>query len=115
MNVYVWEVSRRLAAAGVAVEIFTRATEAGAPPIETVADRLQVRHIVAGPFQGLRKEDLPGQMCALSAGVLRAEAHRPEGWFDLVHSHYWLSGQVGWVAKERWGCRWSTPCTPWRR
>src|SRR6185312_4242974 len=25
------------------------------------------------------------------------------GWYDLVHSHYWLSGQVGWLAKERWG------------
>ncbi|MCB0915169.1 MAG: D-inositol-3-phosphate glycosyltransferase [Actinobacteria bacterium] len=103
MNVYVWEVSKRLAAAGVAVEIFTRATDSTQPAVEQVADRLLVRHIVAGPFQGLRKEDLPGQMCALSAGVLRAEAARPEGWYDLIHSHYWLSGQVGWVAKERWG------------
>jgi D-inositol-3-phosphate glycosyltransferase len=102
MNVYVWEVSRRLAAAGVQVEIFTRATDSGQPPTEQVADGLLVRHIEAGPFQGLRKEDLPGQLCALSAGVLRAEAARPPGWFDLVHSHYWLSGQVGWVAKERW-------------
>lgn len=102
MNVYVWEVSRRLAAAGVAVEVFTRATDSRQPAVEQVAERLTVRHIVAGPFQGLRKEDLPGQLCALSAGVLRAEASRPEGWFDLLHSHYWLSGQVGWVATERW-------------
>ncbi|MDQ1249405.1 MAG: D-inositol-3-phosphate glycosyltransferase [Actinomycetota bacterium] len=102
MNVYVWEVSRRLAAAGVAVEVFTRATDSSQPATEQIADRLTVRHVVAGPFQGLRKEDLPGQLCALSAGVLRAEASRPEGWFDLLHSHYWLSGQVGWVAKERW-------------
>lgn len=102
MNVYVWEVSRRLAAAGVAVEIFTRATDSAQPPAQQVADGLLVRHIEAGPFQGLRKEDLPGQLCALSAGVLRAEAARPPGWFDLVQSHYWLSGQVGWVAKERW-------------
>lgn len=102
MNVYVWEVSRRLAAAGIGVEVFTRATDSRQPSLERVADRLTVRHIVAGPFQGLRKEDLPGQMCALSAGVLRAEAARPEGWFDVIHSHYWLSGHVGWVAKERW-------------
>lgn len=102
MNVYVWEVSRRLAANGIAVEVFTRATQRHQPTIERVADGLTVRNIVAGPFQGLRKEDLPGQLCAMSAGVLRAEAARPEGWFDLIHSHYWLSGQVGWVAKERW-------------
>jgi D-inositol-3-phosphate glycosyltransferase len=35
--------------------------------------------------------------------VLRAEAAREPGWYDVVHSHYWLSGQVGWLAKERWG------------
>ena len=35
--------------------------------------------------------------------MLRAEAARPPGYYDLVHSHYWLSGQVGWLAKDRWG------------
>ena len=35
--------------------------------------------------------------------MLRAEAARPPGYYDLIHSHYWLSGQVGWLAKERWG------------
>jgi D-inositol-3-phosphate glycosyltransferase len=35
--------------------------------------------------------------------VLREEAAHEPGWYDLVHSHYWLSGQVGWLAKERWG------------
>jgi D-inositol-3-phosphate glycosyltransferase len=39
----------------------------------------------------------------MTAGVLRREAARREGWYDLIHSHYWLSGQVGWLAKERWG------------
>ena len=28
--------------------------------------------------------------------------HEP-GWYDVVHSHYWLSGQVGWLARDRWG------------
>ena len=35
--------------------------------------------------------------------MLRAEALHEPGWYDLVHSHYWLSGQVGWLARERWG------------
>lgn len=102
MNVYVDNVARRLAAAGVEVEIFTRATSSDQPPVDAVAPGLKVRHLQAGPFQGLRKEDLPSQLCALSAGVLRVEAAHQEGWFDLVHSHYWLSGQVGWLATERW-------------
>ena len=42
-------------------------------------------------------------MCAFTTGVLRAEAAHAPGYYDLVHSHYWLSGQVGWLAKERWG------------
>jgi D-inositol-3-phosphate glycosyltransferase len=102
MNVYVTEVARRLAARGVEVDIFTRATSGDLDPAVLMDDGVLVRHITAGPFQGLAKEDLPGQLCAVTSGVLRVEATRPEGWYDLVHSHYWLSGQVGWLAAERW-------------
>ena len=62
-----------------------------------------MRHIIAGPFEGLDKEDLPGQLCSFAAGVMRAEARREAGFYDVIHSHYWLSGQVGYLAKERWG------------
>lgn len=102
MNVYVVETARRLAEAGVEVEVFTRATSSALAPCVELAPGVTVRHVTAGPFEGLRKEDLPAQLCAVTAGVLRAEAARPEGWFDLVHSHYWLSGQVGWLAADRW-------------
>src|SRR5207248_4493714 len=97
------EVARRLAEAGVEVEIFTRAAASELPPVAEMAPGVLVRHIVSGPFEGLAKEDLPGQLCAFTNGVLRAEASRAPGWYDLVHSHYWLSGQVGWLAKDRWG------------
>jgi len=103
MNVYIVEVARRLAEAGVEVEIFTRAAASELPPVAEMAPGVLVRHIVSGPFEGLAKEDLPGQLCAFTNGVLRAEASRAPGWYDLVHSHYWLSGQVGWLAKDRWG------------
>ncbi|GGM70593.1 D-inositol-3-phosphate glycosyltransferase [Dactylosporangium sucinum] len=103
MNVYIVEVAERLARAGVEVEIFTRATNSDLPPVVEMAPGVLVRHVVAGPFEGLAKEDLPAQLCAFTGGVLRAEAARPLGWYDLVHSHYWLSGQVGWLAKDRWG------------
>jgi D-inositol-3-phosphate glycosyltransferase len=103
MNVYIVEVSRRLAEAGVEIEIFSRATASDLPPVVEMAPGVQVRHVIAGPFEGLAKEDLPAQLCAFTSGVLRAEAARAPGWYELVHSHYWLSGQVGWLAKERWG------------
>ena len=47
MNVYVLEVSRRLAAAGVEVEVFTRATSSEQPATEHVADRLTVHNVMA--------------------------------------------------------------------
>ena len=103
MNVYVVETSKRLAALGVEVEVFTRATSSDLPPVVELAPGVTVRHVTAGPFEGLSKEDLPAQLCALTSGVLRAEAQQEPGWYDVVHSHYWLSGQVGWLATERWG------------
>lgn len=103
MNVYIVEMSKRLAALGVEVEIFTRATRRDLPPVVEMAPGVLVRHVTAGPFEGLSKEDLPAQLCAFTSGVLRTEAMREPGYYDLVHSHYWLSGQVGWLAKERWG------------
>jgi D-inositol-3-phosphate glycosyltransferase len=102
LNVYVVEVSKRLAERGIEVEIFTRKTGSGLPMHSEIAPGVHVRHVIAGPFEGLGKEDLPGQLCAFAQGVMRAEAARPEGWYDLVHSHYWLSGQVGWLAADRW-------------
>lgn len=102
MNVYVVETAKRLAESGIEVEIFTRSTSSILPPSIEMVPGVTVRHVTAGPFEGLLKQDLPGQLCAVTAGVMRAEAARPEGWYDLIHSHYWLSGQVGWLAKERW-------------
>ena len=103
MNVYVAEVAKELAARGVEVDIFTRATTGTIPPFVELVPGVSVRHITAGPYEGLGKADLPGQLCAFAAGVMRAAAARPEGWYDVLHSHYWLSGQVGWLAADRWG------------
>jgi D-inositol-3-phosphate glycosyltransferase len=102
LNVYVVETSKRLAERGVEVEVFTRATSSDLPPVYEHSPGVTVRHLTAGPFEGLSKEDLPAQLCALTSGLLRVEAQHDAGYFDVVHSHYWLSGQVGWLATERW-------------
>jgi D-inositol-3-phosphate glycosyltransferase len=102
MNVYVLQSALQMAARGVAVEIFTRATSSADAPLVQVAPGVLVRNVVAGPFEGLDKYDLPTQLCAFAAGVLRAEATHEPGYYDIVHSHYWLSGQVGWLARDRW-------------
>ena len=103
MNVYIVETATRMARRGVDVEIFTRATSSDLPPVAELAPGVLVRHVAAGPFEGLGKNDLPSQLCAFTAGVLRTEARHEPGYYDVVHSHYWLSGQVGWLARDRWG------------
>ena len=102
MNVYIVETARRLAERGVEVEIFTRATSGELPPTVDLAPGVLVRHLPAGPFEPMAKEDLPGLLCSFSTGLLRVEAQHEPGYFDLVHSHYWLSGQVGTLAQDRW-------------
>ena len=102
MNVYVLQSALQMAHRGVEVEIFTRATSSADEPVVRVAPGVLVRNVVAGPFEGLDKYDLPTQLCAFTAGVLRAEATHEPGYYDIVHSHYWLSGQVGWLARDRW-------------
>ena len=103
MNVYVVQTAVRMARRGVQVEIFTRATSSENPPVAELVPGVLVRHVAAGPFEGLGKDDLPSQLCAFTAGVLRTEARHDPGHYDVVHSHYWLSGQVGWLARDRWG------------
>jgi D-inositol-3-phosphate glycosyltransferase len=103
LNVYVVEVAKRLADRGVEVEIFTRAVSRDAPQLAELVPGVLVRHVPAGPFEELDKTDLPAQLCQFTFEVLRAEAAHDPGRYDLVHAHYWLSGQVGLVARQRWG------------
>ncbi|HJY56510.1 MAG TPA: D-inositol-3-phosphate glycosyltransferase [Streptosporangiaceae bacterium] len=103
LNVYVVEVSKRLAERGIEVEIFTRAVSRDTPPTVELVPGVLVRNVVAGPFEELDKNALPGQICPFTFGVLRTEAAYAPGRYDLLHAHYWLSGQVAAVAAERWG------------
>ncbi|MFJ4653037.1 D-inositol-3-phosphate glycosyltransferase [Nocardia sp. NPDC088792] len=102
MNVYVLQTAIELAKRGTEVEIFTRATSSNDEPVVEAAPGVLVRNVVAGPFEGLDKHDLPTQLCPFAAEVLRSEARNLPGHYDLIHSHYWLSGQVGWLARDRW-------------
>jgi D-inositol-3-phosphate glycosyltransferase len=103
MNVYVVELAKRLAARNIAVEIYTRATSSSLPQTVEAHAGVLVHHVHAGPFEGLSKGELPGQMCVFAREVLRAEARHDQGWYDVIHSHYWLSGQVGALVRDRWG------------
>jgi D-inositol-3-phosphate glycosyltransferase len=103
MNVYISQTAQEMARRGIQVEVFTRATSSEQPPVAELAPGVLVRHIPSGPFEPLGRDELPAQLCAFTSGVLRAEAFHEPGYYDVIHSHYWLSGQVGWLARDRWG------------
>jgi D-inositol-3-phosphate glycosyltransferase len=102
LNVYVVETAKRLAERNIEVEIFTRAVSQDIPPQVELVPGVLVRNVVAGPFEELDKNSLPAQICPFTFGVLRTEVAFAPGRYDLVHAHYWLSGQVGAVAAARW-------------
>ncbi|MEJ7707157.1 MAG: glycosyltransferase [Nocardioidaceae bacterium] len=68
-----------------------------------LAQGIVVRRVIAGPLEGLTKAELPAQLCTFAREVLRTEAMYEPGYYDIIHSHYWLSGQVGALARDRWG------------
>jgi D-inositol-3-phosphate glycosyltransferase len=102
MNVYIRAVAERLAAQGVDVDVFTRCRGRGVPEVEEVVPGSRVIQVQAGPCSPVPKEDLPRVLPDFLGGVLARERQEHSG-YDVVHSHYWLSGWVGQSTKEIWG------------
>jgi D-inositol-3-phosphate glycosyltransferase len=103
MNVYVVETAKKMAQAGVSVDIFTRANHPNLPDTVEIAEGVNVKHLVAGPFEGLSKEELPSQLGALTSAFMNNQKQLPNDYYSLLHSHYWISGQLGWVVSEATG------------
>ncbi len=101
MNIYVVENAIKMAAAGVEVDIFTRATDVNHSTVVEIAPGVRVRHIEAGPYKGLSKEELPSQLGALTHGMMDILATLPKDYYKILHSHYWISGQLGWMVSEQ--------------
>jgi glycosyltransferase involved in cell wall biosynthesis len=101
MNVYILEVAGRLAAQGVHVDVFARCRGGTDHEVKEVATGARVIPIKAGPCTPLPKADLPRYLPEFLGGVLH-EARFHGIPYDVVHSHYWLSGWVGRAVKEVW-------------
>jgi D-inositol-3-phosphate glycosyltransferase len=90
LNVYVSEVSRRLGERGLKVDVFTRAQEPGGPAVVEVNEHTRVIQLPAGPLGPMVKEDLLDLVHVFGERLDLRMEH-----YDLIHSHYWLSGMVG--------------------
>ncbi|MEA2641687.1 MAG: D-inositol-3-phosphate glycosyltransferase [Chloroflexota bacterium] len=106
MNIYIREVSRYLSELGVQVDIFTRRQgpdDHGTDDATVVpfAEHARVIHIDAGPPRYLPKEDVVGYLPEFICNM-RDFIRNEELSYDVVHSHYWLSGRVSGYFKNVW-------------
>jgi D-inositol-3-phosphate glycosyltransferase len=88
-----------MAAMGVSVDIFTRRTDSAQPDIVEISPGVRVRHFDCG-HGTLTKEQLPIHISGLSqefSRIMRTEN------YDVIHSHYWLSGKVAMPAAKELG------------
>ncbi len=99
MNIYVCESAAQMAAQGIQVDIFTRRANNDYPDIVDLGNGVRVLHLNVGPVHGVTKEKLPALIPDLSAAF--KAAMMCQGSYDIIHSHYWISGKVAMpVAKE---------------
>ncbi|HUT15906.1 MAG TPA: glycosyltransferase [Anaerolineae bacterium] len=96
MNVYVRELSREIGARGLAVDIFTRSQDPSRQRVRNLWPNVRVIHVPAGPEEPYDKHLVFNHLPQFTIG-LREFAAAEGASYDLVHSHYWLSG---WVARE---------------
>ncbi|WP_026532034.1 D-inositol-3-phosphate glycosyltransferase [Arthrobacter sp. H41] len=95
MNVYVRSVALELARVGIEVEIFTRETGDGRSKREELGDGVVVHHLIAGPSGKLPKEALPELSDTFTDAISEVTDLLADGHYDVLHSHYWVSGTVG--------------------
>lgn len=99
MNVYVDELARTMASRGISVDVFTRRCDSESPDIVEVLPGYRVIHVAAGPDLPLPIPQLTDHVFAFAESVI-AWAQGQDLEYDLVHSHYWLSGWAGLLVKR---------------
>lgn len=103
MNVYVRDLTRALGRLGIAVDVFTRSQDEHVPHVlHDLGYGNRVVHVPAGPESPISKESMAGYLPEFTDGIIdfsRGKNFR----YDLLHSHYWLSGIAGKRLKDQWG------------
>ena len=103
MNVYVRDLSRQLGRLGIEVDVFTRSQDDCQPRIKhDLGPGARVVHVPAGPEAPIPVADIHRYLDEFVDGVL-AFAEEEGIHYDLIHSHYWLSGLVAETLQAAWG------------
>jgi D-inositol-3-phosphate glycosyltransferase len=101
MNLYIRELYREMGQAGVEVDIYSRRHDPSDPEVVPLGERARTIHITAGEEREIPREAAQDSLPAFVEGV--ADYARAHGLrYDLVHSHYWLSGLAALELQSRW-------------
>ena len=100
MNVYVLQLAREYARRGNRVDVFTRYHDPTDPKIVEIEEGARVIHLEAGPLDA-SKNDLFSYIPRFLNGLYSFQREE-ETRYDLIHSHYWLSGMVGATLSREW-------------
>ena len=101
MNIYILEMAKRLAARGVQVDVFTRHHDPLDPQVVMLAPGARLIHLPAGP-PSLDKTGVY-ELLPQFASQMRRFVIENRLQYDLVSTHYWLSGLVGMRLASEWG------------
>src|SRR5712692_4367245 len=101
MNVYIHELARELGHSQVTTDIFTRRTSEYQPYIVQLNPHVRVIHIQAGPAAPIHKHDLYSYLPAFTQRIDEFRFSERQH-YDILHSHYWLSGVAAMQLAQRW-------------
>lgn len=104
LNVYVREICSAFSERGIATDIFTRQQSLDEPAVETIAPLARVVYLPAG--RGLDKYSLYEEVPSFAASILDF-ASREQVAYDLLFSHYWLSGEVACLLRPELAAGWA--------
>jgi D-inositol-3-phosphate glycosyltransferase len=104
LNVYVREICTAFSERGIATDIFTRKQSIDDPSLEHLAPLSRVIYLPAG--HGLDKYSLYNEVPSFAARVMEFAAGE-DITYDLLYSHYWLSGEVACLLRPRLATGWA--------
>ncbi len=103
MNVYVRELSKELGRRDVQVDIYTRSQNPITTFTHTLGPNVRIIHLPAGPLRPYDKNQIFQHLPEFVDNILDFQAQSSDDQpYDLIHSHYWLSGWAGLLLREKW-------------
>jgi D-inositol-3-phosphate glycosyltransferase len=101
MNVYIRELARELAKRGHNIDIYTMAHQPQHGPSINMGQNVRLIHLKTGVDEEVPKLAIYDYIQRLTCGAEDFRKYNQME-YDLIHSHYWLSGLIGQQLQASW-------------